>query len=128
MRTPCVWCSWASTSQSCGWAKAEGADSRRMSPATAFVMALGTVWAMTKFPGSPKPEARSRKPFLDLDHCGDPHASADAQRCHATPAAAGPETVNQRGEDAGAAGADRMTERDGPSPNVHLRAVQPQLA
>src|SRR6478736_3652541 len=72
-------------------------------------------------------KARSATPVYLHDHrVALPAARAD--RGHAEPAAAAAQLVDQGGEDARAAGADRMSERDGPAVHVHLGLVDPQHA
>src|ERR1700690_978650 len=63
-------------------------------------------------PGIVYAPRRQARPDLDPDHDGIALGSAGADRGATQPAPASAQLVHQRGEDAGARGADRMSERD----------------
>src|SRR5260221_3876944 len=69
-----------------------------------------------------------RAPSEAFHHHGHALAAADAQRGEAEALAARPQRVEERHQDAGAAGADRVTEGDGAAENVDLSRVEPEFA
>src|SRR4051794_39963415 len=71
---------------------------------------------------------RTRLPAVDFDYDGVALTAAGADRRAAEPPAAAAQLVDERHQDAGAAGADRVAERDGTAVHVHLRLVNAEHA
>src|SRR5436309_10556406 len=65
---------------------------------------------------------------LDLDRHGDALATADAEGSDAAMLALVAEGMDERAEDAGAAGPERMAERDGPAADIHPGRVELERA
>src|SRR5207247_6342446 len=78
------------------------------------------------------PDVKFRIPnseFLQrLHNHRNPHPAADAQRCDSVPELPRTQGINQCRQDPRAAGANRMTERDGAAIHVDLRRVEAELA
>src|SRR6185312_9492393 len=71
---------------------------------------------------------RMRLPAVDLDDHRVALAAAGADCRHAEPAAAAAQLVHERHQDARAAGADRVAERDGAAVHVDLGLVDAEHA
>ena len=65
---------------------------------------------------------------LDLDDHRRAHTAADAECGDSTSAATGSKRVDQRGQNAGPARADRMAERNRTAAHVDLRQIEAELA